>query len=284
LKKVCGNGLQRNWFDCRLQWRVGDGKCVKFWEDRWVDGLALKENFPRLYSISRNKDSLVGDLAEWEDKRPSRCTTWNLSWRRERLDWEKNLEEQMIAMISNFKWEARGQDRLVWVKKDLQEYTVKSGYSILNCEDLMQISETFQVLWSLKVAPSALVCAWRLLLDRLPTRSNLARRGVQLESVQCPLCQEHVETAKHLFNTCRVARQVWDMCDRWVGNMVVRHESTSVNFQGYYLLSQRKGVNRVWKGMWVAIVSEIWNLRNKVVFKGEVVDAEEIFCLAQLKV
>jgi len=66
--------------------------------------------------------------------------------------------------------------------------------------------------------------------------------------------------------------------------MVVRHESTSVNFQSYYLLSQRKGVNRVWKGMWVAIVSEIWNLRNKVVFKGELVDAEEIFCLAQLKV
>ena len=42
----------------------GDEKCVKFWEDRWVDGLALKENFPRLYSISQNKDSLVGDLAE----------------------------------------------------------------------------------------------------------------------------------------------------------------------------------------------------------------------------
>jgi len=79
---------------------------------------------------------------------------------------EKNLEEQMIAMISNVKWEARGQDRLVWVKEDLQEYTVKSGYSILNCEDPMQISETFQVLWSLKVAPSALVCTWRLLLDR----------------------------------------------------------------------------------------------------------------------
>ena len=143
VKKVCGKGLQRNWFDCRLQWRVGDGKCVKFWEDRWVDGLALKENFPRLYSISQNKDSLVGDLVEWEDNRPSRCTTWNLSWRRERLDWEKNLEEQMIAMISNVKWEVRGQDRLVWVEEDLQKYTVKSGYSILNCEDLMQISETF---------------------------------------------------------------------------------------------------------------------------------------------
>jgi len=35
--------------------------------------------------------------------------------------------------------------------------------------------------------------------------------------------------------------------------------------------------------MLVAIVSEIWNHRNNAVFKGGVVDAEEIFSLTQLK-
>jgi len=69
LNKVCGNGLQGNWFDIRVQWSVGDGRCAKFWEDRWVDGQALKENFRRLYSISHHKDSLVGDFAVWEDNR-----------------------------------------------------------------------------------------------------------------------------------------------------------------------------------------------------------------------
>jgi len=179
-----------------------------------VDGQALKEKFPRLYSIFQNKDSLVGDLAVWEDNRSSSCITWNLSWHREMFEWEKNLEEQMITMISKVKWEVRGQDRLVWVGEDVQEYTVKSGYSILNCEDLMETSQSFQTLWSLKVVPSSIVCAWRLLLDRLPTRSNLARRGVQLENVQCPLCLGDVEIVKHLFNTFKVARKVWDMCDR----------------------------------------------------------------------
>jgi len=33
----------------------------------------------------------------------------------------------------------------------------------------------------------------------------------------------------------------------------------------------------------VAIVSEIWSHRNKAVFRGGVVDAEEIFSLTQLK-
>jgi len=35
--------------------------------------------------------------------------------------------------------------------------------------------------------------------------------------------------------------------------------------------------------MWVAIVSEIWNHKNKVVFKGGIVDHEEVCSLAQLK-
>jgi len=35
--------------------------------------------------------------------------------------------------------------------------------------------------------------------------------------------------------------------------------------------------------MWVAVVTEIWKHRNKVVFRGGVVDEVEVFCLAQLK-
>jgi len=60
----------------------------------------------------------------------------------------------------------------------------------------------------------------------------------------------------------------------------VRHESTLANFQSFCLLGQRQSVNRAWKGLWVVIVSEIWNRKNKVVFKGGVVDANEIFSLA----
>ena len=49
-----------------------------------------------------------------------------------------------------------------------QEYTVKFGYSVLNKEDQMQMSEIFKLLWTLKIVSLAVVCAWRLLLDRLP--------------------------------------------------------------------------------------------------------------------
>jgi len=35
--------------------------------------------------------------------------------------------------------------------------------------------------------------------------------------------------------------------------------------------------------MWVTIVTELWNHKNKVVFNRRIIDAKEIFTLMQLK-
>jgi len=109
----------------------------------------------------------------------------------------------LLATISKVQWNTKDVDRLLWVGKDQYEYSVKSGYSVLNKEDLMQSLEVFKLLWSLNMAPSVIVCVWRLLLDKLPTRANLSRRGVQLGNTWCPLCQEGVETTQHLLSLAR---------------------------------------------------------------------------------
>jgi len=207
---ICGKGAQDNWFDCRLHWRVGDGRNVRIWEDRWVEGQVLKETFPRLFLISQCKDSLVGDLADLGHVRSGRCYNWNLDWRRERCEWEKRLEVQLLDMVSRVHWSIEGQDGLLWEGNNQKAYTVKFGYSVLNREDLMHTPEVFRLLWGLKIAPSAIICAWRLLFDRLPTRVNLARREIQVGNMCCPLCSGDIETAQHLFSTCRVAQNIWD--------------------------------------------------------------------------
>jgi len=133
----------------------------------------------------------------------------------------------------------RREDRQVWVGEDTQEYFVRSVYSILNGKYSMQSSKSFKLLWSLSAAPSAIVGAWRILLDRLSTRLNLARRGVPLANPLCPLCQDDVESNDHLFNTCIVVQQVWDLCDRWIGKVGVRYQATLVNFQSFCLLGEK---------------------------------------------
>jgi len=42
-----------------------------------------------------------------------------------------------------------------------------------------------------------------------------------------------------------------------------------------------ESVNDVWGAIWIVVVSEIWKHRNKVIFKGGVIDVSEIFALVR---
>lgn len=70
---VASNRLSRLWFDIilvsnfnpnlldrfRVNFKimVGDGSRVRFWEDKWCGSFCLKEDFLRLFSLSREKKS-----------------------------------------------------------------------------------------------------------------------------------------------------------------------------------------------------------------------------------
>lgn len=45
--------------------QLGNGSCVRFWADPWLGHRALKELFPRLYSISLQKNSTVLSMGCW---------------------------------------------------------------------------------------------------------------------------------------------------------------------------------------------------------------------------
>jgi len=113
---------------------------------------------------------------------------------------EKQLEEQMINSTLVVQRRIDSQDGWVWLREEEQQYTVKSGYIILNRKSIVERSEVFQELWTLKVAPSALICVWKAMLDKLSYVSQL--------------CKRVDETVQHLFINCVVMQEVWDACDR----------------------------------------------------------------------
>ena len=41
---------------------MGDGQRVNFWQDRWCGDMALKDAFPELFVLSRDKEASVADL------------------------------------------------------------------------------------------------------------------------------------------------------------------------------------------------------------------------------
>ncbi|GKF18083.1 RNA-directed DNA polymerase, eukaryota, reverse transcriptase zinc-binding domain protein, partial [Tanacetum coccineum] len=51
---------------------------------------------------------------------------------------------------------------------------------------------------------------------RLPTRANLDYRGIDLDSVRFPMCDDAIETEEHIFVSCSIAKDTWKcIADSW---------------------------------------------------------------------
>jgi len=55
-----------------------------------------------------------------------------------------------------------------------------------------------------------------------------------------------------------MSQKVWKMCDSWIGVGSVHHNQARIHFQHIHMSNLNTRQNIVWKGMWLAIVGEIW--------------------------
>jgi len=276
LIKVCGEESSMGWFHKEIKWKIGVGDKIRFWEDSWVNNNSLKSIYPRLYALSVDQGLKVKEVGSWVDS----VWIWNLRWRRPGFEWEVALQEELSRTLAGFKLDREMKDCMTWKGED---FSVKSAYECVTKSDSCNKSIIFEHLWMSRAFPNVQITAWRVLLDRLPTRINLSRRGVGVNTSLCALCQKWPESAQHLFLECEFAIQVWNWCFRWIGIMSVQQKILKDHFESFYLMQMSYKQNFVWKGVWTAIVWSIWDQRNRTIFKQDSVDTEEIFHMAQLK-
>ncbi|GKA68354.1 RNA-directed DNA polymerase, eukaryota [Tanacetum coccineum] len=53
------------------------------------------------------------------------------------------------------------------------------------------------------------IMAWKVRFDYLPTRLNLSKRGLDLQSILCPMCNKEVESTNHIFFACSIVRELY---------------------------------------------------------------------------
>jgi hypothetical protein len=66
---------------------LGDGSWIRFWHDQWCGDTKLKEDFPMLYSIAREKDASKAASVEFIGE----AFQWNVIFNREVHDWEVDV-------------------------------------------------------------------------------------------------------------------------------------------------------------------------------------------------
>ncbi|GKD15357.1 RNA-directed DNA polymerase, eukaryota, reverse transcriptase zinc-binding domain protein [Tanacetum coccineum] len=120
--------------------------------------------------------------------------------------------------------------------------------------------------WRKIVPIKVIILAWKIKLDYLPTRFNLSRRGLDIHSILCPICEKHTETSGHTFFACSMASDIvrniafwWDVNPPHIASFEEWELwMSSLNLSSNHKLLLEGVIYTAW---WF-----IWNFRNKLVF------------------
>ncbi|GKA19294.1 RNA-directed DNA polymerase, eukaryota, reverse transcriptase zinc-binding domain protein [Tanacetum coccineum] len=234
---------------------VGNGNSTSFWGDSWCGGRPLKDKFPRVYALERNKLCSVAqrhNIEVWPSvlKRPPRGGA------------ESNQFDEMIQSIQNviltdsadgWKWELSS-----------------SGFSVASMghyidEQTLPGSLT-STRWVRCIPIKVNIFIWKLLLDKLPTLVNMDKKGIHVASLLCRVCNEHVENIDHLFFSYGMAKDLWDLLARWCALDLPEASTIEDWFTWLDAAQMSKRAKTIIEGVASTMMWSIWNFRNAWIF------------------
>nr|GEW28463.1 RNA-directed DNA polymerase, eukaryota [Tanacetum cinerariifolium] len=123
------------------------------------------------------------------------------------------LATDNLSSVSGFVTLSASKDRWIFDLIGDGVFRVKEVRTIL--DDIFLPSAADATRWVKYISIKINVFAWRARLDCLPTRSNLLRRGVVLDSSLCPWCGLVLEDIPHVLFRCDTAKLVFYRTCRW---------------------------------------------------------------------
>ena len=283
LGKVCeGVSGEGGWFYHGVRRVVGDGRYVRFWEDVWVGDVSLKQKYGRLWSISEQRGLAVAGCGSWEGV----VWRWDLTWRRELFEWEKELSLSLLQDIVSPSLQLGKTDGWRWTADSEGVYSVKAAYLVLRQQNRRPTSKFFEMIWETPAPSKVVFHAWRIGLNRLPTMDNLAKRGVLVDSNGfglCYFCKRELESVTHVFFECYSTYQIWMSCCSWLGISTAMPRDVLGHLQLFESRGWNEHLRRAWRTIWLAVVHAIWTHRNDAAFHGTLITVDAVVDLIKLK-
>ncbi|GJW56983.1 RNA-directed DNA polymerase, eukaryota [Tanacetum coccineum] len=239
---------------CKKQ--IGDGSCSRFWYDPWTSDQPLRTMFPRIFALETNKDSTVEAKlrffsVETSLRRPVRDGA-------ERQQWDELCAILDPVILSPSK------DRWICDLSGDGAFRVKEVRSLL--DNILLPSFDVSTRWVKFIPIKINIFAWRARLDRLPTRSNLVRRGVVMDSDLCPVCGLVTEDIAHVLFRCDLVGLTFRKICRWWEldwQVLMSFEDWNDWFSAIRLSSK---VKLMLEGVCYVAWWHIWAFRNHLIF------------------
>jgi len=125
-------------------------------------------------------------------------------------------------------------------------------------------------IWQLNVPNKIKIFIWRLAHNSLPVKSNVARRGVLLDTI-CPMCNRLDEDCGHLFFKCKYVKKCWRLMNLEGARIeLMKCQSGKETIQKLWELDKTIQLSVV------VLLWRWWSARNKVNDGGRMQSEAEI--------
>ncbi|GKV09172.1 hypothetical protein SLEP1_g20714 [Rubroshorea leprosula] len=247
-----------------MDWvRNGAGACSSWWRDvRRIDNVEGE--------ITRKGERVLpnGNYVQWNVEMESYLE-------KEAVRKGRRGSKGSCTVIEGVKIALGQPDEWEWIHSKDSRYSTKTAYSLLTKVPRCPTQEkVFKRVWNPNLPTKISAFNWKLLLNRLPTKSNLLKRGfgVIMGDGNCNLCQEEEEDATHLFLKCKNVRWIWKECDRWWGINIETQEDCWKTFEHPGAWTRNTRIRKGWDCTWSAIVWSIWLMQNQRIFQNQEMD------------
>nr|GEW07775.1 RNA-directed DNA polymerase, eukaryota, reverse transcriptase zinc-binding domain protein [Tanacetum cinerariifolium] len=238
---------------------LGNGITTSFWDVPWRSDVAFKVLAPRIYALETMKDIVVASKLSHNDLESS--------LRRQPRD---GIEQAQLVLIKNILEGcilSNSTDRCAWNLVGSGEFSVSLVRKYI--DDHLLLYGAMKTIWIKEVPIKINGHAWKVKNDGFPTRFNLSRRGMKIDSITCPLCDRTAESTRHLLFSwkvyCNVMRKItrcWELDYR---------DTNSYEEWLEWLISIRlpSKLKKVFEGICYIVWWHIWNWQNKKIFGQE---------------
>ncbi|XP_028057004.1 uncharacterized protein LOC114260998 [Camellia sinensis] len=259
---------------------VGNGIRIQFWTDYWMGACCVKNEFPRLYSLSTKKEVSLRVVSQRNEASPR----WIFKFSRRLLGWENDelrrlstfLEQNLVGLSDR-------EDRLGWLASPSAEFSVSSLYSLAVPSARVVVTK---LIWNKFSPPKVQFLVWLAWNGRLKTASFLQRIGV-LEpeaSAMCVFCHEGLESVFHLLIWCPFAWRIWCDLMQWWGLTCVIPKTVEGILNWWRGFKWRNNLNMIWRIIPFAVLWSLWKFRNEKVFCASQMHLEELCELIKTRI
>ncbi|GJY71428.1 RNA-directed DNA polymerase, eukaryota, partial [Tanacetum coccineum] len=102
--------------------------------------------------------------------------------------------------------------------------------------------------------------------DALPTRFNISRRGIDIQDMSCPICDNAIESTDHLFFRCGLVRDIANKVLSW-WNLDHANLNSYAEWKSWLVsIRMDSKLKKMFEGVWYSIWWYVWIYRNKLLF------------------